>query len=97
MPASLTDRQRLICLLTSVGELEECIAKLLEIGLRTVETEKQLIATRLGLPTRLLVIWAVEHRNALRSEIKDWESVSDRVRALVAPGGPSEWDCDYCI
>ena len=93
----LTDRQRLICLLTSVGEPDKRIARMMELSTRLVEKEKHHVATSLGIPTRLLVIWAVEHRNVLRAEIKDWESVSDRVRALVAPGGPSEWECEYCI
>ena len=93
----LTDRQRLICLLTSVGEPDKRIARMMELSTRLVEKEKRHVATSLGIPTRLLVIWAVEHRNVLRAEIKDWESVSDRVRALVAPGGSSEWECEYCI
>src|SRR6187200_255032 len=71
----LTDRQRLICLLTSVGEPDKRIARMMELSTRLVEKEKHHVATSLGIPTRLLVIWAVEHRNVLRAEIKDWESV----------------------
>ena len=94
---SLTDRQRLICLLASVGELDKRIASLLHIGLRTVDREKQRVAYSLDIPTHHLVIWAVENRQALSAEIKTWNSVSDLIRELIAPHCFSESACEYSI
>src|SRR6478736_8337837 len=81
----LTDRQRLICLLASVGELDKRIASLMDIGVRTVELEKHRVASYLGIPTKQLVIWAVENRHNLRDEIRDWANVADAVCELIAP------------
>ena len=88
--SSLSDRQRLICLLASVGELDKRIAILLDISLRTVELEKQRIASNLGIPTPRLLIWAVENRRVLQAEV-NWVGVSDSVRKLVAPNCLGEW------
>jgi DNA-binding CsgD family transcriptional regulator len=94
---SLTDRQRLICLLTSVGEQDKRIASLMDLGVRTVEMEKQRVAATLRIPTKHLVIWAVENRHALRTEVKDWSGVSDSMRELFAPEWSSESVLEYSI
>ena len=88
--SSLTDRQRLVCLLVANGELDKCIASLLDISQRTVELEKQRIASNLGIPTPRLLIWAVENRRVLQAEV-NWVGVSDSVRKLVAPNCLGEW------
>jgi DNA-binding NarL/FixJ family response regulator len=88
--SSLSDRQRLICLLASVGELDKRIAILLDISLRTVELEKQRISSSLGIPTPRLVIWAVENRRVLQADV-NWFGVLDSIRRLIAPYGLSEW------
>jgi DNA-binding NarL/FixJ family response regulator len=88
--SSLAQRQRLIGLLVSNGELEKCIADLLDVSLRTVELEKQRIASCLGIPTPRLAIWAVENRQVLQADV-DWVGVSDSIRKLVAPNCPGEW------
>ena len=90
--SSLTDRQRLICLLASVGESDKRIASLLEIGVRTVELEKHRVAYSLDIPTKHVVIWAVENRQALASKVKSWDGVSDSIRKRF-----SESACEYSI
>src|ERR1044071_8175287 len=82
--AELTDRQRLICLLVSIGATGRRIAKLLDISLRTAEHEKRHVAKLANLPTRLLVIWTVENRRELYAETQDWQSVPSDVRELIA-------------
>ena len=82
--AELTDRQRLVCLLVSIGLTQKRIANLLDIGVRTVEHEKQLAANLVNLPTKQLVIWTVENRKQLRAAIKDWSNVPIAVRDLIA-------------
>jgi DNA-binding NarL/FixJ family response regulator len=95
--SSLTDRQRVICLLSSVGELDKRIANLLDIGQRTVELEKRRVANSLGIPTQRLVIWAVENRRVLRAEVQNWAGVSELIRELIAPDCFSEPACEYSI
>lgn len=79
----LSDRQRFICLLSSIGETDKSISSLLKISLRTVEWEKQRTGKKLGIATHKLVIWAVENRDLMRAEVENWGSVSDSVRELV--------------
>jgi DNA-binding CsgD family transcriptional regulator len=79
----LTDRQRIICLLTSIGEYDKQIADLLDIGLRTVEHERRYVATLLERRTRYALIWAIENRRNLYQGIRDWASVPAHVRQLV--------------
>jgi len=80
---SLTERQRLICLLLSVGETEKHIAGLLNLGLRTVEYDKHRAAKLLGLPNSRVIIWAVENRRALITATRDIGSLPDGVAALI--------------
>jgi DNA-binding NarL/FixJ family response regulator len=80
---SLTDRQRQICLLLSVGQAAKSIARLLDIGVRTVELEKQQIAASLKIPTRQLTIWAVENRTDLFKAIKDKKAVPKSILDLI--------------
>ena len=80
---SLTDRQRQICLLLSVGQAAKSIARLLDIGVRTVELEKQQIAASLKIPTRQLTIWAVENRTDLFEAIKDKKAVPKSILDLI--------------
>jgi len=80
---SLTDRQRQICLLLSVGQAAKSIARLLDIGLRTVEMEKQQVAASLKIPTRQLTIWAVENRTDLFEAIKDKKAVPKSILDLI--------------
>ena len=80
---SLTDRQRQICLLLSVGQTAKSIARLLDIGLRTVEMEKQQVAASLKIPTRQLTIWAVENRTDLFEAIKDKKAVPKSILDLI--------------
>ena len=95
--SSLTDRQRLICLLESVGEPDKRIASLMGIGKRTVELERHRVANSLDIPTKQVVIWAVENRQALRAEVKNWGGVSDAIREFFAPDCFSESICEYSI
>lgn len=95
--SSLTERQLIICLLASLGEPDKRVASLMEIGVRTVELEKHRVAYSLDIPTKHLVIWAVENRQALRAKVKNWDGVSDSIRELVAPGCFSESACEYSI
>jgi hypothetical protein len=94
--SSLTDRQRLICLLVSTGELDKRTAILIGISQRTVELEKQRVAASLRISTPRLVIWAVENRRMLQTDV-NWDGVSDAVRNRIAPNCSSEWGCEYCI
>lgn len=68
---SLSDRQRVICLLLSYGEPEKRIASSLDLGLRTVELEKQRVAKQLGVPTPSVVVWSVENRHGLLATMQD--------------------------
>ena len=80
---SLTERQRLICLLLSHGETEKRIAGLLKLGLRTVEFDKHLAAKHLDLPISRVVIWAVENRHALVTAIRNGSRVSDPIAEII--------------
>ena len=74
IPAELltfTDRQRAICLLLSYGEPDKRIATLLDLGLRTVELDKQRAASKLSLATGALTVWSVENRQGLVATMKD--------------------------
>jgi PAS domain S-box-containing protein len=62
---ALTDRQRAICLLLSYGNSEKKIAELLDLSVRTVESDKSSAAKQLEMPTSKLVIWSVENRHGL--------------------------------
>ena len=68
---TFTDRQRAICLFLSYGEPDKRIARLLDISLRTVELEKQRLASTLSLATRSLALWSVENRQGLIATMKD--------------------------
>ena len=62
---TFTDRQRAVCLLLSYGEPDKRIATLLDVGLRTVELDKQRAASKLKLATGALTVWSVENRLGL--------------------------------
>jgi len=81
---ALTDRQRAICLLVAHGWNQKRVAALLDMGLRTVELERQHAAQALGLPTPLLTIWSVENREALACSLKDCSLVSKALEAIIA-------------
>jgi len=68
---SMSLRQRLICLLGSVGELQKQIASLLNVSVRTVELERHKIADTLGIPTSDVTLWSVEHRDALLTSLEE--------------------------
>jgi PAS domain S-box-containing protein len=80
---TLTDRQRLVCLLVSHGASNKSMAYLLDAALRTVELDKQRIAQQLELTTAQVRIWAVENRKALLATIKDPGSVPDAVASKI--------------
>ena len=63
---------------------EQGVARLLDVSQRLAEAEKQRVANRLGIPTKRLVIWAVENHHRRQAEV-DWDAVSDLIRKLVAP------------
>lgn len=79
----LTERQRVICLLLSLGESEKRIAGLLDLGLRTIEYDKHLAAQNLGLPISRVVIWAVENRRALLSATRSCREGSSSITAAI--------------
>lgn len=79
----LSARQRLICLLTSLGQTQKRIASLLDVGLRTVELEKQRVAKTLELPTTAVTLWAVENRAALMDSISGSDQISKSVEAVI--------------
>jgi hypothetical protein len=54
----------------SIGQSDKQIANALDIGLRTVELERNRVAKGLGLPTSRLLIWAVENRAALNESLR---------------------------
>lgn len=64
----LTDQQLVVCLLSSFGESNKRIARALDKSLRSVELDRQVVARSLGIPTRLLFVWAVENRAELQAE-----------------------------
>jgi PAS domain S-box-containing protein len=80
---SFTDRQRAVCLLLSYGELEKRIAALLDIGLRTVEHDKQRVARKLNLPTSRLVVWSVENRYGLLSTFQDSHLMPESLARII--------------
>jgi PAS domain S-box-containing protein len=87
---ALTDRQRAICLLVAHGWNQKRVAALLDIALRTVESERQHAAKALGLPTPILTIWSVENREALACSLKDCSLFGEALEAIIAgkPSGP---------
>ena len=76
---ALTDRQRAICLLLSYGEPEKRIANLLDLGLRTVELDKQRVAKQLGIPTAQVTVWSVENRCDIVASLHDKKILPDSV------------------
>jgi len=75
---AMTDRQRLICFLLSVGESEKHIAATLDVGLRTVENDKYHVAKQLTIPTAHVLIWAVENRQAILRAIENKSAIPNR-------------------
>jgi PAS domain S-box-containing protein len=74
--ASLSERQRVICLLLSYGRADKQIGRTLDLSLRTVELEKQRIAKQLDLATRQLLIWTVERRAQLSRSLQgQWQNL----------------------
>lgn len=70
-PTDFRTRRLLVCLLLSLGETEKQIAKTLDCGIRTVEMEKHRVAKALEIRTQLVVMWAVENRDAIIEAIQD--------------------------
>lgn len=81
---ALTDRQRAICLLLSYGEAEKRIAKLLDLGLRTVELDKHRVAEQLGMPISRVVVWTVENRHSLVATIQDNRLLPEAAGKIIA-------------
>jgi PAS domain S-box-containing protein len=79
----LTARQRLIALLCSHGIPQKRIADLLDIGLRTVEMEKQRTAATLGLQTRSAALWAVSHQRRLTDSLSDTGLIAPDIERLI--------------
>ena len=67
MPAlqKLSERQRVICLLPSHGISQDRIAKLLDMGLRTVELENEGDADTLGITTKVVALWAAKNHTRI--------------------------------
>jgi PAS domain S-box-containing protein len=80
----LTARQRLIALLTSHGVLQKQIANLLDMGLRTVEIERQRTAAILGLPTRTATLWAVSNQQRLAESLAGAGLITPAVEKLIS-------------
>jgi PAS domain S-box-containing protein len=80
---TFTDRQRAICLLLSYGEPDKRIAHLLDLGLRTVELDKQRAASKLSLATGALAVWSVEYRQGLIATMKDVNPLPDAVAEII--------------
>ena len=79
-----TDRQRTICLLLSYGEPEKRIAALLDLGLRTVEQDKQRAAQKLNIPTSRVVVWSVENRYGLLSTFQDSHLMPESLARIIS-------------
>lgn len=80
---TFTDRQRAICLLLSYGEPDKRVAKLLDLGLRTVELDKQRAASKLSLATGALALWSVEHRQGLIATLKDANPLPEAAAKII--------------
>ena len=80
---SFTDRQRVICLLLSYGESEKRAARLLDLGLRTVELDKHRAAKQLGIPISRVVVWSVENRHGLVATIRDFNLVPEEAAKII--------------
>ena len=91
---SLTDRQRVICLLLSYGEPEKRIARLLDLGLRTVELDKHRVAVQLGMPISRVVVWTVENRAGLLAAIRGEPFVPEAVVEVI---GRFCWNGRVCL
>jgi PAS domain S-box-containing protein len=81
---ALTDRQRAICLLLSYGEPEKRIAKLLDLGLRTVELDKHRVAEQLGMPISRVIVWTVENRHCLLASIEDKKLLPEAAAEIIS-------------
>jgi PAS domain S-box-containing protein len=82
---NFTDRQRAICLLLSHGEPDKRIATLLDLGLRTVELDKQRAASTLKLATGALAVWSVENRTLPLPLVEAESGVRGGVRSPLDP------------
>jgi len=79
----LSARQQLICLLSSYGVDQKRIANVLDIGLRTVEWERNRVAKTFGVPTPAVTIWAVTNRQLLRASLIGSELLTPSVEQLI--------------
>ena len=80
---NFTDRQRAICLLLSYGEPDKRIATLLDLGLRTVELDKQRAASALKLATGALAVWSVENRQGLIATMKNVNPLPEAAAKII--------------
>jgi DNA-binding NarL/FixJ family response regulator len=65
----LTDEQRIVCALIARGMTSKAIARLLDVGLRTIEKRRARAASTLGLETGVLIIWAARNMSQLPDEL----------------------------
>jgi DNA-binding NarL/FixJ family response regulator len=86
---SLTETQRLICLLSACGVAQKRIALLLDIGLRSVELEKQRVAKHLGLETTQVALWAAANLVALEASLEDSELLTPEISKAICGGSSS--------
>jgi len=90
----LSDQQLYICLLSSFGEPNKRIARVIDKSLRSVELDRHIVAEEMGIPTRLLFIWAVENRSQVIAEIFERgevpSSILEMIRAfrILSPSPP---------
>jgi len=97
----LTDRQLAVCLLASFGMTNKRLASQIAVSVRTVEAERHHVAATCGIATDHLLIWSVENRSQIVSNLFHRGRVPDAVAMVMqryrVDSAEANRQCEYEI